>query len=395
MHSNNILGFPGILTYGNNAVYIIPVIIDELKNLPHITDFSKCQKVSQYKTFLKNKLIQINLNEKNLTTIQLNNALPPFLCPTFCLDFCAQELKPTLNKLFELSPLDTESVKTIIENKKIKANGILFEKNLTELIEEFIIGVNMAITILQLNLILTHIMPKLENCGNLLFPRKTVFLTFLKAIHKFNLKRKTKTSIRVKSFLGNSKLKFLSNAYMYEYVDMSTRFIFEKQIYNPLSFSLLAANYQFDLLTAMPIKHLTLNANIGKYNTSFHSWILNVPAENLKILWTRNNTFKPFLTLVNYDIFFIVIKRAYSERKMNEILDFLSTQKKDPQFEITKNWKCHSLLHKSVVNNFISLIEASGLGKICPQINHYFFFKYTTGPKTNFWPPETNFWPIH
>ena len=103
LHSKNIFAFPGILTYANNAIFILPVIVDALK-LPHIHEFNTCKKISHYKKLLKAKTSEIYLNERNVTNLQLDNKLPPILCPQFCLDFCAQELKPTLNKLFELSP---------------------------------------------------------------------------------------------------------------------------------------------------------------------------------------------------------------------------------------------------------------------------------------------------
>jgi len=104
-----------------------------------------------------------------------------------------------------------------------------------------------------------------------------LFTTFLKAIHKYNVKHKIKTTFRVKNFLGNTKLKFLSFAYINNYLNINKRFLFKKKIYSALSFSLLGPNFQFNLISAIPIKHLTLNSIIGKYNTTVRSCILNVP----------------------------------------------------------------------------------------------------------------------
>ena len=154
--------------------------------------------------------------------------------------------------------------------------------------------------------------------------------------------------------------------------EIGTRFLFETKTYSPLTFSLLQTQYKFDLLSNFDPKHISLNSQIGKFNTTWHTFLLSIGEEELHILWTRKNTFEPFLSIVNYDIFMTILQIGFRHKKTNEMFSFLTTLKSDNTFKITKNWTCYKKLHPDIAKNYITLIKATKLNQIFSHILHFF-----------------------
>ena len=128
LQSSNFLAFPGILIYANNSIFIFPVILKHLKNKPEISEFSQSKTVHQYKQFLTQKLITITINERTITNLQLDKKLPPFISSDFCLNFCSFQLKPTLSKLFELTPNSkrTQAKRDYSFNENLESSAYTF-----------------------------------------------------------------------------------------------------------------------------------------------------------------------------------------------------------------------------------------------------------------------------
>ena len=100
------------------SIYILPVVLSGLENLPNEEFSTKGQTLYHYKQSLDIHLINVTVSCSQLTQLYYKN-FPIFLDRDFCLNFLSQTLTPTLSKFTTFTPRRrTRSISEISDSQK-------------------------------------------------------------------------------------------------------------------------------------------------------------------------------------------------------------------------------------------------------------------------------------
>ena len=187
----------------------------------------------------------------------------------------------------------------------------------------------------------------------------------------------------VTSILRDGSLQFLSRIFKYEKqeTNIDELILSDEQSMFPLMFALLSAKEKFNQIKKLDVSRVGLG--------SFCAWFDRTLAETLKEIIKEDSSIileirpEPYLTQVNYDVFFHVVSEYVANRKTKEIIAYFVKIQASTSLacdDITKQWQFHRALHTNVLKNYKNLVEITRIQEIYPEITGFL-----NRPKMNMW----------